>query len=87
MTAVGISQSGALAPDTGKAKSAAASIFSLLDQKSIIESKDDHGITAENLMGEIEFQHVSFVYPTRPDFHVFKDFCLVIPSGQVHKTW
>ncbi|MEI4872606.1 ABC transporter transmembrane domain-containing protein, partial [Klebsiella pneumoniae] len=30
MTAAGISQSGALAPDTGKTKSAAASIFELL---------------------------------------------------------
>lgn len=86
MTAVGISQSGALAPDTGKAKSAAASIFALLDQKSIIESKDDYGITVENLLGDIEFQHVKFVYCTRPDFHVFRDFCLVIPRGQVHNS-
>ncbi|WOH15795.1 hypothetical protein DCAR_0935341 [Daucus carota subsp. sativus] len=82
MTAVGISQSGALAPDTGKAKSAAASIFALLDQKSLIESRDDNGITVENMKGDIEFQHVNFVYPTRPDFFVFRDFCLIIPCGQ-----
>ncbi|KAL8157858.1 hypothetical protein AgCh_002540 [Apium graveolens] len=82
MTAIGISQTGALAPDTGKARSAAASIFALLDQKSTIESKDDNGLTVENLMGDIEFQHVEFVYRTRPDFHVLRDFCLVIPRGQ-----
>ena len=87
MTAVGISQSGALAPDTGKAKSAAASIFALLDQKSLIESRDDNGITVENMKGDIEFQHVNFVYPTRPDFFVFRDFCLIIPCGQVHDSF
>ncbi|KAA8528153.1 hypothetical protein F0562_035596 [Nyssa sinensis] len=82
MTAVGISQSGSLTPDFGKAKSAAVSIFAILNQKSKIEYSDDSGTTLENVKGEIEFQHVSFKYPTRPDIQIFRDLCLAIRSGK-----
>ncbi|KAI3461135.1 hypothetical protein Pfo_017798 [Paulownia fortunei] len=82
MTAVGISQSGALAPDSGKAKAGAASIFALLDQKSDIDSANNSGMTLENVKGDIEFRHVSFKYPSRPDIQIFKDLCLAIHSGK-----
>ncbi|KAJ0033919.1 hypothetical protein Pint_24168 [Pistacia integerrima] len=83
MTAVGISQTSFLAPDVGKAKSSAASIFKLLDQISKIDSSDNSGKTLENVRGEVEFQHVSFKYPTRPDIEIFRDLCLTIHSGKV----
>lgn len=83
MTAVAISQSGALAPDSGKARAAAASIFQLLDTKSAIDSADDSGIVVENLKGDIHFQHVRFKYPIRPDVEIFRDLCLAIHSGKV----
>ncbi|KAI3450002.1 hypothetical protein Pfo_006667 [Paulownia fortunei] len=82
MTAVGISQSGALAPDSGKAKAGTASIFALLDQKSEIDSADNSGMTLENVKGDIGFQHVRFKYPSRPDVQIFKDLCLAIQSGK-----
>ncbi|KAM7487975.1 hypothetical protein LguiB_025459 [Lonicera macranthoides] len=83
MAAIGISQSGAFAPDTGKAKSAAASIFVLLDQKSKLDSSDDSGTILEDVKGDIEFLGVDFKYPTRPNIQIFRDLCLVIPSGKV----
>ncbi|KAL2510817.1 ABC transporter B family member 11 [Abeliophyllum distichum] len=82
MMAVAISQSGALAPDSGKAKSGAASIFALLDQQSKIDTTDNSGTMLENVKGDIEFQHVSFKYPNRPDVQIFKDLCLTIQSGK-----
>ncbi|KAL0435361.1 UNVERIFIED_CONTAM: ABC transporter B family member 11 [Sesamum radiatum] len=82
MTAIAISQSGALAPDSGKANAGAASIFTLLDQKSRIDSSDSSGMTLENVNGDIVFQHVSFRYPSRPDVQIFKDLCLAIHSGK-----
>ncbi|KAL0342844.1 UNVERIFIED_CONTAM: ABC transporter B family member 11 [Sesamum calycinum] len=51
---------GALAPDSGKANTGAASIFALLDRKSRIDSSDSSGMTLENVNGGIVFQHVSF---------------------------
>ncbi|KAL8029397.1 hypothetical protein ABFX02_14G223000 [Erythranthe guttata] len=83
MTAVGISQSGALAPDSGKAKASAAAIFEILDQKSEINSDENPGkTTLENVKGEIEFRHIGFKYPSRPDVQIFKDLCLTIHAGQ-----
>lgn len=83
MTAVGISQSSSLAPDTSKAKIAIASIFAILDRKSKIDSSDDSGTIIESVKGEIEFHNVSFKYPTRPDVQIFRDLCLAIHSGKV----
>ena len=81
--AVAISQSGAVAPYLSKAKSATASVFAILDQKSKIDSSDDSGTTLENVKGEIEFRHVCFKYPSRPDIQIFRDLCLTIRSGKV----
>ncbi|XP_042513446.1 ABC transporter B family member 4-like [Macadamia integrifolia] len=82
MAAIGISQSSSIAPDSSKAKSSAASIFSILDQKSKIDSSDESGITLENVRGEIVFRNVSFKYPTRPDIQIFRDLCLTVHSGK-----
>jgi ATP-binding cassette subfamily B (MDR/TAP) protein 1 len=83
MTAVGISQSGSLAPDASKAKSSVASLFAILDRKSKIDSSDASGTTIENVKGDIELHHVSFRYPSRPDVQIFRDLCLAIHSGKV----
>ncbi|KAL5700605.1 ABC-type xenobiotic transporter [Ranunculus cassubicifolius] len=82
MAAIGISQSSQLAPDSSKARSSTASIFGILDRKSEIDSSDGSGETMENVVGEIEFRHVSFKYPTRPDVQIFRDLCLSIHSGK-----
>lgn len=83
MILIAITQSSSIAPDSTNAKSAATSIFSILDRKSMIDPKDESGMTLEDVKGEIKFQHVSFKYPTRPDIQIFKDLCLSIHSGKV----
>ncbi|CAK7327444.1 unnamed protein product [Dovyalis caffra] len=82
MASFGISQTSSLAPDLMKAKGAAASVFAILDRNSKIDSSDDSGTIIENFKGEIEFQHVSFKYPTRPDVQILRDLCLAIGSGK-----
>ncbi|XP_071714963.1 ABC transporter B family member 11-like [Rutidosis leptorrhynchoides] len=82
MSAMGIAQSGSFVPDSGKAKSAAASVFALLDQKSKIDYTDESGTVLENVKGDIEFSHVNFKYPSRPDVEIFRDLCLEIRPGQ-----
>lgn len=83
MAAVAVSQSSSLAPDSTKAKSATASVFAVLDRKPKIDASDESGMTLETLKGNIEFRHVSFKYPTRPDVQIFQDLCLSIHSGKV----
>ncbi|RLN24346.1 ABC transporter B family member 21-like [Panicum miliaceum] len=82
MAAIGVSQSSTLTSDSFKAKSAASSIFAIVDRKSRIDPSEDAGVTVETLLGNIEFQHVSFKYPTRPDVQIFRDLCLTIHAGK-----
>lgn len=84
MAAIAISQSSSLAPDSSKAKTAAASVFAILDRKSKIDPSDDSGVKLESVKGEIELRHVSFKYPTRPDVQIFRDLSLTIRSGKVY---
>ncbi|KAF7146796.1 hypothetical protein RHSIM_Rhsim04G0106400 [Rhododendron simsii] len=80
MAAMAISQSSGLAPDSTKAKGAAASIFAILDRKSKIDPSDESGITLESVKGEIELRNISFRYPSRPDVQIFRDLSLNIHS-------
>ncbi|XP_011005954.1 PREDICTED: ABC transporter B family member 4-like [Populus euphratica] len=82
MAAMGISQSSSFAPDSSKAKAAAASIFSIIDRKSKIDSGDESGTTLDNVKGEIELRHIGFKYPARPDIEIFRDLSLAIHSGK-----
>ncbi|KAF7145062.1 hypothetical protein RHSIM_Rhsim04G0241300 [Rhododendron simsii] len=82
ISAVGVSQSTALAPDTTKAKDSAASIFEILDSKPKIDSSSNEGTTLKTVYGDIELKHVSFMYPTRPNVPIFRDLCVTIPSGK-----
>ncbi|GJN32113.1 hypothetical protein PR202_gb20587 [Eleusine coracana subsp. coracana] len=82
MAAIGVSQSSTLTSDSSKAKSAASSIFAIVDRKSRIDPSEDAGVNLETLQGKIEFQHVSFRYPTRPDVQIFRDLCLTIHAGK-----
>lgn len=84
MASVGISQTSSLAPDTSKAKIATASVFAILDRQSKINPSDESGQTSDNVKGEIEFRHVSFTYPTRPNVQIFQNLCLTIHAGKVH---
>ncbi|KAH0462228.1 hypothetical protein IEQ34_009803 [Dendrobium chrysotoxum] len=82
MAAIGISKSSTLATDSGKAKSAATSVFAVLDLKSKIDPSDDSGKTLEKLNGHILFDHVNFSYPSRPDVQILQDLCLSIKPGK-----
>lgn len=83
MTAIGISQSSSFSSDSNKAKSAAASIFAIIDRESKIDPSDESGTILEAVKGEIELHHVSFKYPSRPDVQVFRDLNLKIRAGKV----
>lgn len=73
MLGLGVSQAYAMAPDVSKAKDSAASIFAMLDRRPKIDSSSKQGKTFPIVWGEIEFDHVSFKYPTRPDIQIFKE--------------
>lgn len=85
MVAVGISQSTSLSSDTIKAKSAASSIFAILDRISAIDPSNQSGITSLQaaMMGNIEFDHVYFAYPNRKQATIFQNLCFTVQPRQV----
>ncbi|KAM3393538.1 hypothetical protein ACQJBY_014324 [Aegilops geniculata] len=82
LATLGVSQTSAMASDSKKAKDSAISVFALLDRKSEIDSSRNEGLTLDKVKGNIDFRHVSFSYPTRPDVVIFNNFTLHIPYGK-----
>ena len=71
--------------DYPKAKRAFISVFKTMRTPSLIPPflKENEGkIVPENLTGKIEFKHVTFAYPTKPDIEVLKDVSFIIEPGQ-----
>ncbi|XP_065637435.1 ABC transporter B family member 4-like isoform X1 [Quercus suber] len=77
-----LSKSSSFFKDFHRAKTAAASIFAIVDRKSKIDPSDESGMTLDNIKGEIKLCHVSFKYPSRPDIQIFKDLHLTIRAGK-----
>ncbi|KAK1148555.1 hypothetical protein N8T08_009561 [Aspergillus melleus] len=75
-----------VAPHTvtfGRAASAAAELFVLIDRDSEINALDDSGAKPSDIAGALEFENVKFSYPSRPNVCVLDDFSLRIPAGKV----
>ena len=71
--------------DIKKASVAFKSLYSILDTKSLIPAfkRDNIGkVSAANIKGKIELNHVYFAYPTRPEQVILKDVSLTIEPGQ-----
>jgi ATP-binding cassette subfamily B (MDR/TAP) protein 1 len=64
---------------TGRA--AAARLFFIMNRQPLIDMNAG-GDKPKEVSGAIEFQGVSFAYPSRPDKMVFRDFSLRVPAGQ-----
>ena len=79
-----LSKSSSFFNDFHRTKTAAASIFAIIDRKSKIDPSDESGMTLDNIKGEIKLCHVSFKYPSRPDIQIFKDLNLTIRAGKVN---
>ncbi|KAF3564326.1 hypothetical protein DY000_02013344, partial [Brassica cretica] len=47
-----------------------------------IDSENPEGQILEKIKGEVQFKHVKFMYPSRPETPIFDDFCLRVPSGK-----
>ncbi|CAI0455701.1 unnamed protein product, partial [Linum tenue] len=65
-----------------EAWSAGERMTEIIRRVSKIDIDNTEGGSLENVKGEVEFRHVEFAYPSRPDNIVFKDFSLHIPSAK-----
>ncbi|EQB43263.1 ABC transporter [Colletotrichum gloeosporioides Cg-14] len=68
--------------DFTRAATAAVELFRLIDRKSMIDPLDQSGDQPQNVIGNIDFENVSFTYPMRPDTRVLDNYSLHIPAGK-----
>ncbi|CAF1715668.1 unnamed protein product [Brassica napus] len=81
ITANSVAETVSLAPEIIRGGEAVGSVFSVLDRQTRIDPDDADADPAETIRGDIEFRHVDFAYPSRPDVMVFTDFNLRIRAG------
>lgn len=68
-------------PSATQAKESAATIFSMIDDKSQLDARDYKGKLKEVPNGTIEFKNINFNYPSRKK-KVLEGFNMVIPAGK-----
>ncbi|XAR71205.1 Xenobiotic-transporting ATPase [Bertholletia excelsa] len=66
-----------------EASTAGQRIMEMIRRVPKIDSDNLDGQILQNIVGEIEFNHVEFAYPSRPETLVFKDLCFKIPAGNI----
>ncbi|XP_077246084.1 ABC transporter B family member 14-like [Tasmannia lanceolata] len=81
ITALGVAETLALAPDIVKGTQALGSVLSILERKTAIDLNDPKSEVVTEIRGDIEFKNVSFKYPVRPDVAVFKGLDLQVSAG------
>lgn len=65
-----------------EASVAATRIFDRIDRTPLIDGEDTKGLVLNNLHGQIEFDRITFAYPSRPDSIVLKNFNLKVDAGK-----
>ncbi|KAI8563287.1 hypothetical protein RHMOL_Rhmol03G0101400 [Rhododendron molle] len=82
VSANGAAETLTLAPDFINGGRAMRSVFDLLDRKSEIDPDDpDSTPVPERIRGEVEFKHVDFSYPSRPDVAEFSTPVVIVGDG------
>ncbi|CAK9872650.1 unnamed protein product [Sphagnum jensenii] len=82
ITAFGVAETLALAPDIVKGSKALASIFEILDRQTAIDPENPVAEEVTRVNGEIELKHIDFAYPSRPEMQIFTDFNLKVRCGK-----
>ncbi|CAA3033512.1 ABC transporter B family member 15-like [Olea europaea subsp. europaea] len=65
-----------------EASAAGERIMEVIKRVPKIDSDNLEGQILQKVSGEVEFKHVQFAYPSRPESTILKDFDLKIPAGK-----
>ncbi|KAL2457360.1 ABC transporter B family member 19 [Forsythia ovata] len=82
LSSFSVGQLAGLAPDTSMASTAIPSIFNILNRKPLIGSDSQKGRKiGSSKPFDVDFKMVTFVYPSRPEVIVLRDFNIKIKGG------
>ncbi|XP_038049407.1 ATP-dependent translocase ABCB1-like isoform X2 [Patiria miniata] len=80
--AFSLGQAGPNIGNISQARGAAAVIWKIIDQVPNIDSSSEEGLKPDSMIGEVSFQGVHFVYPSRPEVKVLNGIDLEVKQGQ-----
>ncbi|GAA5874172.1 hypothetical protein JCM8547_008391 [Rhodosporidiobolus lusitaniae] len=83
MGAFALTQLGPQVQAVAKASAAATEIFNTIDRIPAIDSSSPAGLKLDTVIGEITFENVQFIYPSRPAVPVLHPFSAVFPPGKM----
>ncbi|XP_004304963.1 PREDICTED: ABC transporter B family member 15-like [Fragaria vesca subsp. vesca] len=61
--------------------SAGENIMKVINRVPEIDSENMEGTVLDNVSGEVQFDHLKFAYPSRPESIVLNNFSLTVPAG------
>ncbi|GJQ12841.1 hypothetical protein GpartN1_g4632.t1 [Galdieria partita] len=79
---IGLGQAAQVWPDVTKGITASETLFEIISRKPKYREVLNFEKQPLQLEHSIQFEHVSFAYPTRPDAIILKDFSINIPAGK-----
>ncbi|KAK1589944.1 ABC transporter [Colletotrichum navitas] len=82
VAAISITQLAPYCIEFTRAASGAVQLFLLIDRKSAIDPFDPSGDQPNLEKGDVELEHITFAYPTRPNATILEDFSLKVPAGK-----
>ncbi|KAE9600339.1 hypothetical protein Lal_00045790 [Lupinus albus] len=65
-----------------EASVASSRIFDMINRTPLIDGEETKGLILKKISGKLEFDHVKFTYPSRPDMVVLMDFNLQVEAGK-----
>ncbi|KAJ5999440.1 hypothetical protein N7451_007250 [Penicillium sp. IBT 35674x] len=68
--------------DLTQANGAAGRVFTIIDRPSPIDALESKGDRLDSLRGDIKFEDVHFVYPSRPERAILEGVSFHVPAGQ-----
>ena len=83
ISAAGFGQVMGTLPEFARARVAGYNLLKVIDRQPLIDRDDPAGIRDVVLQGDIEFDKVSFSFPSRPDQSVLNSLDIHIPPGMV----
>lgn len=81
LTVPSITELWTLIPTVLSAISILKPVFQTLDRRTQIEPEKPEELSSESIKGEVEFKHIKFHYPSRPEVTVLNRFNLRIEAG------
>eukprot|EP01053_Blabericola_migrator_P004392 Blabericola_migrator_1__4391@NODE_235_length_10999_cov_256_628796_g200_i0_p1_GENE_NODE_235_length_10999_cov_256_628796_g200_i0NODE_235_length_10999_cov_256_628796_g200_i0_p1_ORF_typecomplete_len657_score136_95ABC_membrane/PF00664_23/6_1e50ABC_tran/PF00005_27/8_1e42SMC_N/PF02463_19/68SMC_N/PF02463_19/7_2e08AAA/PF00004_29/1_7e03AAA/PF00004_29/3e06AAA_21/PF13304_6/2_1e05AAA_15/PF13175_6/0_00033TniB/PF05621_11/0_14TniB/PF05621_11/2_6AAA_5/PF07728_14/0_0019AAA_22/PF13401_6/0_0036AAA_16/PF13191_6/0_00 len=82
MAAMGMGQSLIFMTDNAKAKTAANRLFAIIERKPAIDARSHEGVLFKGVTQSIDFEHLRFRYPARPDVLIYRDLSFNIKQGE-----